>query len=307
MTPSWQASSDIKSAIHEGLSKEDITAGLVYSICLNYLNRVKGNREIGKKVFMQGGVCYNRAVPIAMAALTGRQIIVPPEPGLMGAFGVALAIKEKLDLGLMQEKSFELMALAERDVTYHQAFECHGGKDQCDLKCTISRIEVEGVAFPFGGSCNRYVNLRRKLEVDANRLDRVVEQERMVFGTSFTERHANGTGRRIGINRSLMVHTLFPMYYAFFASLGLEVVLSKAKDLEGIARKGASFYYPVEPASLAVLSPVPDFSKGFLGAREKFVEVRLRPEAFPLGLPPGGRCPAGPCKETGQGGAGSLG
>ncbi|MGE5429948.1 MAG: acyl-CoA dehydratase activase, partial [Syntrophomonadaceae bacterium] len=88
-------SSDVKNALHEGLSKEDIVAGLVYSICMNYNNRVKGNRPAGKKVFMQGGVCYNKAVPVAMAALTGKEIIVPPEPGLMGAFGVALEIKHR--------------------------------------------------------------------------------------------------------------------------------------------------------------------------------------------------------------------
>jgi activator of 2-hydroxyglutaryl-CoA dehydratase len=79
--------SDIKNAIHEGVKHEDIVAGLVYSICMNYSNRVKGNRPVGKKVFMQGGVCYNRAIPLAMASLVGKPIIVPPEPGLMGAFG----------------------------------------------------------------------------------------------------------------------------------------------------------------------------------------------------------------------------
>ena len=46
-------------------------AGLVYSVCMNYSNRVKGNRPVGEKVFMQGGVCYNRAVPLAMAGLVG--------------------------------------------------------------------------------------------------------------------------------------------------------------------------------------------------------------------------------------------
>lgn len=46
--------SDIKTAIQNGISREDIAAGLVYSICLNYLNRVKGNRTVGQKVFMQG-------------------------------------------------------------------------------------------------------------------------------------------------------------------------------------------------------------------------------------------------------------
>ena len=69
-------SSDIKTAQQENISKENIIAGLVYSICMNYVNRVKGNRTVGKKIFMQGGVCYNKAIPIAMAALTGKEIIV---------------------------------------------------------------------------------------------------------------------------------------------------------------------------------------------------------------------------------------
>ncbi|MGD9086169.1 MAG: acyl-CoA dehydratase activase, partial [Desulfobacterales bacterium] len=66
--------SDIKNAIHEGARHEDIVAGLVYSICMNYSNRVKGNRPVGEKVFMQGGVCYNTAVPLAMASLIGKPI-----------------------------------------------------------------------------------------------------------------------------------------------------------------------------------------------------------------------------------------
>ena len=68
-------SSDIKNAIHEGVRHEDIVAGLVYSICMNYSNRVKGNRPVGEKVFMQGGVCYNKAVPLAMASLVGKPIV----------------------------------------------------------------------------------------------------------------------------------------------------------------------------------------------------------------------------------------
>ncbi|HEX7535226.1 MAG TPA: acyl-CoA dehydratase activase, partial [Syntrophales bacterium] len=101
-------SSDIKNASHEGMTREDIVAGLVYSICMNYDNRVKGNRPVGNNIFMQGGVCYNRAVPMAMAALTGKRIVVPPEAGLMGAFGVALEIKHMLELGLLKGKDFSL-------------------------------------------------------------------------------------------------------------------------------------------------------------------------------------------------------
>ena len=41
--------SDIKNAAQEGIPVNDIVAGLVYSICMNYSNRVKGNRPVGKK------------------------------------------------------------------------------------------------------------------------------------------------------------------------------------------------------------------------------------------------------------------
>ncbi len=39
--------SDIRSAINQGATREDITAGIVTSIVSNYLNRVVGNRTIG--------------------------------------------------------------------------------------------------------------------------------------------------------------------------------------------------------------------------------------------------------------------
>ena len=57
-------------------------------------------------------VCYNKAVPIAMNALTGIKIIVPPEPGLMGAFDVAWEVKENIGMGFLEGNEFSLKALA---------------------------------------------------------------------------------------------------------------------------------------------------------------------------------------------------
>ena len=92
---------------------------------------------------MQGGVCYNKAVPIAMAALTGKEIIVPLEPGLMGAFGVALEIKKRIELGFIQEQNFDLDGLINRKVEYGKSFICAGGAEKCDRKCSIAIIEIE--------------------------------------------------------------------------------------------------------------------------------------------------------------------
>ncbi|MHA1259899.1 MAG: BadF/BadG/BcrA/BcrD ATPase family protein, partial [Candidatus Heimdallarchaeaceae archaeon] len=88
---------DIRTALQEGYGRENVIGGLVYSIANNYLNKVKGSRQVGKKIFFQGGVAKNNSVGYAFAHLTGKEIIIPPNPELIGAFGIALIAKEKFD------------------------------------------------------------------------------------------------------------------------------------------------------------------------------------------------------------------
>lgn len=237
--------SDIKNAAQEGIPVNDIVAGLVYSICMNYSNRVKGNRPVGKKVFMQGGVCYNEAIPAAMAALTGKEIVVPPEPGLMGAFGVALEVERRIDLGLMKEAPFDLERLAAREVTHKKPFICGGGKEKCDRRCEIARIEIEGKTYPFGGACNRYVNLIRHLEFDKQALDMVEYRQRLAF-RDLAPDDPNDKRPTIGLNRSFLMNTYFPFFNAFFKELGYRTVLPDHPDPKGVDQQGAAFCFPVE-------------------------------------------------------------
>ncbi len=257
--------SDIKNAFNEGIGREDIVAGLVYSICMNYNNRVKGNRPVGKKAFMQGGVCLNRAVPLAMAALTGKHIIVPPDPGLIGAFGVALEIKQRLASGLMEEDVFSLKELRDREIEYGAPFICDGGKEKCDRKCEIARIKIEGKTVPFGGACNRWYNLRSKIKIDTEQLNFVDHYEKLIFDKHVSSPEESGAyenARTIGINKSFLINTYFPLYYNFFSQLGFRVILSDNPEQEGIDRINAPFCYPGEIAHgffLNLLEKRPDY------------------------------------------------
>ena len=235
--------SDIKTAVQEGVGREEIAAGLVYSVCQNYLNRVKGNRPVGKKIFMQGGVCYNRAVPAAMAELCGQQIVVPPEPGLMGAFGAALEVQRRLESGLLERQSFDLAQLAARQVEYRDPFVCRGEGDSCDRKCSISRIVIDGRSYPFGGACDRYYNLRRTGGAGIGGEDLVSLRERLVFDRYAPEPASEG-GRSIGLLPSLLTHTFYPLYAHFFTALGLRVVRVEEPDPAGMEAAGAAFCYP---------------------------------------------------------------
>ena len=243
--------SDIKNAIHEGVRHEDIVGGLVYSICMNYANRVKGNRPVGEKVFMQGGVCYNHAVPLAMASLVGKPIIVPPEPGLMGAFGVALEVKKRINSGLMAENQFDLETLVSREVNYGKTFICKGGKEKCDRRCEIAMIGVEGKNYPFGGACNRYYNLRHNVKYDVEKLDLVRLRQRLIFekyGAKAPQDIGKTHKGTVAINRSFLVNTYYPLYSTFFRELGYEVVMPDVSSQEGIDQRNAAFCYPVELA-----------------------------------------------------------
>ena len=241
-------SSDIKNALHEGLSKEDIVAGLVYSICMNYNNRVKGSRPVGNKVFMQGGVCYNKAVPVAMAALTGKEIIVPPKPGLMGAFGVALEIKNRLELGLLQEKVFDLNELINRRVEYEKSFICAGGTEKCDRKCGVSVVKIEEKKYPFGGACNKYYNLQLNIKPASRENNLVKLRQHLVYEKYIHPVKLNENAESIGISKSFLTNTLYPLYYNFFSQLGYKIILGSEVKPYGVDKKESSFCYPVELA-----------------------------------------------------------
>ncbi|MGE5652679.1 MAG: acyl-CoA dehydratase activase-related protein, partial [Bacillota bacterium] len=71
--------------------------------------------------------------------------------------------------------------------------------------------------------------------------------EKMVFDIYASRANLRHPGRRsIGVNKSLLTNTLYPLYYHFFTELGFDVLLSGEKNVEGIERRGAPFCYPVE-------------------------------------------------------------
>ncbi|MDU9049138.1 MAG: acyl-CoA dehydratase activase [Candidatus Electrothrix sp. Rat3] len=252
--------SDIKRSVQENVPLEDIVAGLVYSIGMNYNNRVKGNRPVGKKVFVQGGVCYNKAVPAAMASLTGKHVVVPSEAGLMGAFGVALEVERRMEQGLLKSQEYDLQELIARDVQYGEPFTCGGGKD-CDRGCEISRIKIKDKVYPFGGICNRYDNLIHNRQVKTEDLNLVIKREQRVF-RDLAPADSADTRPTVGMNRSFLLNTYFPFFNAFFAELGFRLTLPSKEDPKGMDQQGAAFCYPVEIAhnyAAALLAEQPDY------------------------------------------------
>ncbi|MDR2553841.1 MAG: acyl-CoA dehydratase activase [Fibromonadaceae bacterium] len=86
----------------DGKKPEDIIAGICRSIIDNVFTKVIRLRNLdtlGKKIVVQGGTFKNDAVLRSFEQHTGLTPIRPERPGEMGAIGIALLTKERMEKG----------------------------------------------------------------------------------------------------------------------------------------------------------------------------------------------------------------
>ncbi|MEW6109099.1 MAG: acyl-CoA dehydratase activase [Nitrospirota bacterium] len=165
--------------LQRGTSRNDLLAGLAYSIVQNYINRVVCKRFIGDRIFFQGGVAFNKSVVAAFEKYLGKQITVPPHHEVTGAIGMALIAKKHMEdvhescvmsSATEEKKSTAVIHKAPRITNFKgfelsrrlyqiSSFECKG----CPNVCEINRVKIEGEkGFLFyGGRCEKY-DVRKK-------------------------------------------------------------------------------------------------------------------------------------------------
>ncbi len=243
--------SDIRNAIQQGASREDITAGIVTSIVSNYLNRVVGNRTIGKNIVLQGGVAKNKAVPLAFAMLLDKNILVPPDPELMGCFGVGILAKQKVSEGFLSKTVYDIDQILATTILYEKEFQCKA----CDNFCPIRILNVNGHKYMFGGRCNKYANIRKKKEFDEAEVTDFIEKRNDILFRECAPDPADLIRKKdfvVGIPRCFSIYTLWPLYSWFFHMLGVETFVSRDISPEGTARVESSYCFPAEIAHGAV-------------------------------------------------------
>ena len=231
--------SDLNHHQQLGVPKDDLLAGLSYSIVLNYINRVVEKRKIGDTIFLQGGVAANRGVKAAFEKITGREIIVPPHHDVMGAIGSAMISMEEQTWSESRFKGFDLT-----DRKYETtSFVCR----DCSNICEIRKVTITGESpLHYGSRCGKFDD-EKKVKKTKNLPRLFNERNRQLYGPYYTDRktkavqikHDNGSKSygRIGIPQASTFFELFPMWRTFFTELGLEIVISKNTN-RGIINKG---------------------------------------------------------------------
>ena len=209
--------SDVMHCQQGGSKTEDVVAGLCYSIVLNYLNKVVGDRRVGNRVFFQGGTAFNKGVVAAFEKVCGKPITVPSHHDVTGAIGVAiLAMKERT----WEKSSFKGFDLSKRPYAI-DTFECKG----CENLCEIHRVMCEGEKpLYYGSRCEKYDVVRHEKKVEKIDLFKIREE---LLHNMYDR---NVDGEKIGIPKILNMYELLPFWRSFLTELGFSVVLSDSTN-----------------------------------------------------------------------------
>ncbi|MCK4351249.1 MAG: CoA activase, partial [Candidatus Krumholzibacteria bacterium] len=234
---------DVSAYLKKGAAKNDIIAGLAYSVVQNYLNRVVRGRKIGKVIFFQGGTAYNDSVAAAFSEVLGTEIIVPPHNGVIGAIGAALLVREKVQaLGIATAfRGYDL-----KSVDYKiREFTCNG----CTNYCDIQEFTVEGNRTYWGDKCSDRYRKRAKVPkkpVIPNLMalyEELLERDAIPLveeGLGLRiDRSPPGKGRapRIGFPRAIYYFDRYPFWSTYLGAMGMDVVTSP-KTNKRIVHKG---------------------------------------------------------------------
>ena len=249
--------SDIRTALQEGHSRDDIVAGLVYSIVKNYLTSVKGPPGGGSEGVSSGRCGLEPGGGTCLRPLLDKPFVDSPASGTAGSDRCGTAGHAKV--AQCGQRSQNLASLANPAMRRLGQFSCQA----CDNQCTIDRFEVARRRFPFGGRCSLYENLRKtKGRSGKDVVDLVGKRNELLFaatkcagdeGESVLRVGCSpvASSRRVGIPRALTTHSLYPLYATFLRRLGMDGVLSGI-DPAGCWKANSAFCFPVQIAHGAV-------------------------------------------------------
>ncbi len=233
--------SDLVAHQQSGAEKDDLVAGLAYSIVNNYLTKVVQDRRIGNHIFFQGGVAWNRAVVAAFEKVTEKSVTVPPHHDVTGAIGAAMLARQEISTPDSRFKGFDLSSKK-----YHiESFVC----EDCTNMCEIRRVVIEGEEpLYYGSRCEKYDvdhSTKKMTGTDLYKL-----RNRFLYSVPKRVEHEERSKIRIGIPRILVNYELYPLWSAFFHSLGYRTVLSATTNQKilnyGLENFSAETCFPIK-------------------------------------------------------------
>lgn len=241
---------DILHHQQKGATRDNLAAGLSYSIVLNYLNRVVQEKRVGDHIFFQGGVAFNKGVVAAFEMVTGKPVTVPDHHEVTGAIGMAMLAAQNWDGET--PSGFKGWDLSKRKYEL-SSFEC----TDCSNRCTINVVQVEGEdPLYYGSRCEKY-DVDRSAKDMSHIPDLFKERDALLYG-KYTDAKPGKNAPRVGFPRALMAFELMPFFKTFLTELGARFVLSDPTNKhiihDGVESVASESCFPVKVAHGHVLN-----------------------------------------------------
>ncbi|MCD6562015.1 MAG: CoA activase [Deltaproteobacteria bacterium] len=222
--------SDLVSYHQKGVPQNDLIAGLCYAIVYNYLNRVVGKRKIGRKVMFLGGPSLNKGVVAAFEDVLGKGLIVPKHREVLGAYGAAVSVHEKVCRSNKKETSFRGLASAINDRMNYTEKICRADPD-CHNQCKLKIYDFDGRRSIWGGECGRYELTKTKGKKKENFFklrQKIWESYMEGFYEELGSAPLMEADKRptVGLQRSLYGIQTSILWAHFFDRLGFRLVLT---------------------------------------------------------------------------------
>ena len=215
-------------ALSDGFSRDDIFAGLQYSVVRNFRSRVMGQRRLLDRVFFQGKPASDPALARTLAAVLERDVYVPADPGAMGAVGIAMLAAGVVPAGDgAAPEAIDLTGLLSAAVAGRREFQC---KDRdCANACRLELAEVDVLGerrkVVSGGQCPKYDDVSSvgdKLPKDAPNPYRA--REELLLGLLAEESRAPcASTLTIGLPYVHYLIDTLPFFHTFLRRLGYDV------------------------------------------------------------------------------------
>jgi predicted nucleotide-binding protein (sugar kinase/HSP70/actin superfamily) len=194
-------------------------------------------------IFFQGGTAYNDAVAAAFSQILGKQIIVPPHNGVIGAIGMALIARDRMK-NAGHPSRFRGYDLGRVDFTTRE-FVCQACSNFCDMK----EFNIEGQRTYWGDKCSD--KFRKRVRTDRQPVieDLIEWREKLLEEVLLPTR---GGSRTVGIPRTMFYYDQFPFWCAYFQELGFDIVVSSPTDRKiSMAGEELTIAQPCFPVKVA--------------------------------------------------------
>ncbi len=228
----------IDEAVGAGRDSNAIIAGIYDSIIQNYLNRVKGSRSVGQVIFCQGMPFAADALAAAVVRQTGSLVIVPPNPGTIGALGIGLLTMKNLGPSdaVLDPARFLSAAVESKDTFICKSTVGCGGAGN---KCRIDRIStvVEGARskFTWGGGCSLYDKGTRKKKLPDLSPDPFREREELL--QALVDKLTASRGKpTVALTDEFSLKGSFPFFATFLHELGFDLKVKTGADHHSLKR-----------------------------------------------------------------------